>query len=367
MKILYDHQMFTLQKYGGISRYFYELIKKFDKLDGIETTTSLIFSNNHYISDTKLVKHFKFFPNHEFRGKQKLMKPFNQLVSIRQLKKQNFDIFHPTYYDPYFLKYLGDKPFVLTVYDMIHEKFSEMFSSTDKTSEQKRLLVKKATKIIAISESTKRDLIELFGTEESKIEVVYLGNSMIFDNHSILEVEIPNKYILFVGSRFGYKNFDRFLEAVSVLLQEDHELSLICAGGGQFTSVQLALFEAQGIKNQLYQYDLDDSTLAYFYKNAQVFVFPSLYEGFGIPVLESFACCCPLACSNTSSLPEIAGNGAEYFDPYNVDSIRETVRTILENKNLRAQLIYNGTERLKAFSWEKTALETKKVYEEVLS
>jgi glycosyltransferase involved in cell wall biosynthesis len=367
MKILYDHQIFTAQKYGGISRYFYELVREFDNVQEVQCEVPLLVSNNHYISDKKFVNYMDLLPNKEFRGKQRIFKYLNEPNTILKLKQQNFDIFHPTYYNPYFLKYLGDKPFVLTVYDMIHEKFSEMFSSTDKTSEQKRLLVKKATKIIAISESTKRDLIELFGTEESKIEVVYLGNSMIFDNHSILEVEIPNKYILFVGSRFGYKNFDRFLEAVSVLLQEDLELSLICAGGGQFTSVQLALFEAQGIKDQLYQYDLDDSTLAYFYKNAQVFVFPSLYEGFGIPVLESFACCCPLACSNTSSLPEIAGNGAEYFDPYNVDSIRETVRTILENKNLKAQLIHNGTERLKAFSWEKTALETKKVYEEVLS
>lgn len=359
--------MFTLQKYGGVSRYFYELIKKFNKLDGIEISTSLIFSNNHYISDTKFVKHFKFLPNLEFRGKQRIMTKFNKIVTIRQLKKQNFDLFHPTYYDPYFLNYIGNKPFVLTVYDMIHEKFADMFSPKDRTSEYKKLLVQKASKIIAISESTKKDLIELFGTEESKIEVVYLGNSMLFDSHTLLEVEIPNKYILFVGSREGYKNFDRFLEAASVLLQVDKELSIICAGGGQFTSIQLALFESLGIKNQLYQYDLNDKTLALLYKNAQVFVFPSLYEGFGIPILESFACGCPLACSNTSSLPEIAVNAAEYFDPYSVDSIRKSIRNILENKNSRAQLIQNGSERLKEFSWEKTALETKKVYEAVLS
>jgi glycosyltransferase involved in cell wall biosynthesis len=367
MRILYDHQIFTSQKYGGISRYFYELINKFSRTDGMDIKTPLIFSNNHYISDSEIVRHWQFFPNYEFKGKQRLMMPFNKMASIQQLKKQNFDLFHPTYYDPYFLNYIGNKPFVLTVYDMIHEKFSDLFSPNDPTTQNKRLLVEKASKIIAISESTKKDLMELFGTEESKIKVVYLGNSMLLEHTATLTINIPDKYILFVGSRFGYKNFDRFFEAISHLLQKNKNLSLVCAGGGAFKSTDLIRFESLGILDQIHQYDLDDSTLSLLYKHAEVFVFPSLYEGFGIPILESFACNCPLACSNTSSLPEIAGNGAEYFDPYNAESIRKAVQNILENNNLRAQLIQNGTERLKEFSWEKTAIETKKVYEEVLS
>jgi len=367
MKILYDHQIFTSQKYGGISRYFYELIKAFDNIENIETEVPLLISNNHYISDKQFVKHINFFPHFQFKGKQSLIFLVNKPNMIWQLNKQNFDVFHPTYYDPYFLNYIGNKPFVLTVYDMIHEKFKEMFPSKDKTTDYKRILVEKASKIIAISNSTKKDLIEIFGADESKIEVVYLGNSVLFDQQTQLDIEIPNKYILFVGSRSGYKNFDRFLKAVSVFLQKDKELSLICAGGGKFTSAQLMLFESLGIKDQLLQYDLNDDTLSFFYRNAQLFVFPSLYEGFGIPILESFACNCPLICSNTSSFPEIAGNGAKYFDPYNVNSMRETIHHILENGKLRTQLIKNGTERLKEFSWKKTTLETKKIYEKVLS
>ena len=161
MKILYDHQTFTLQKYGGISRYFYELIKYFKKKKDIHIDVSLFFSNNHYISEKKDVNHMQFFPNNEFRGKQRLMLPINKMISIMSIKQQDFDLFHPTYYDPYFLKYIDKKPFILTVYDMTHEKFNGMFLPNDKTTQNKRLLCEKASKIIAISQSTKNDLIEV--------------------------------------------------------------------------------------------------------------------------------------------------------------------------------------------------------------
>ena len=366
MKILYDHQIFASQKYGGISRYFYELIREFDTMQDIETNIPLVVSNNHYISDQKYVQYVDFLPNKHFRGKQKLFDLLNKPNSILKLKQQTFDVFHPTYYDPYFLNYIGSKPFVLTVYDMIHEKFSEMFLPTDITSQNKRLLVEKASKIIAISESTKKDLMELFGTDESKIEVVYLGNSMFPKLDTNLSFEIPKKYMLFVGSRGGYKNFERFIKSVSGILDHDKKLSVVCAGGGKFTKSEMQLFSDLEIGEQVLQYNLDDDSLAYFYKNTLAFIFPSLYEGFGIPVLESFACGCPLLCSNVSSLPEIAGDGACYFDPYSEESIKNAVLKVLEDNSLRDDLILKGTQRLKKFSWAQTAEQTKNIYEEVL-
>lgn len=366
MKIQFDYQIFTMQKYGGISRYFYELMKEFDKLENIEVNTSLLLSNNYYISDKKFVNYLEILSNTPFRGKQRLFNLFNKLNTIMKLKKQDFDVFHPTYYGTYFLKHLENKPFVLTVYDMIHEKFSEMFHSTDKTSEQKRLLVEKATKVIAISQSTKNDLIELFGTDESKIEVVYLGNSMFPEINLTIEVDIPKRYILFVGSRDGYKNFERFIKSVASILNDDKELFVLCTGGGVFNASEMELFKELKIEQQVLQYNLDDDLLAYFYQNAIAFIFPSLYEGFGIPVLESFACNCPLLCSNTSSLPEIAGDGAMYFDPYSEESIRNSILDVLKNDKLRENLVLKGQERLKNFSWKQTAIETKKIYQEVL-
>ncbi len=197
MKILYDHQIFTSQKYGGISRYFYELVRELTDTQKVECEIPLLVSNNHYISDNKYVKYVDLLPNKQFRGKGRIFNYLNKPNTILKLKQQKFDVFHPTYYDPYFLTYLGKKPFVLTVHDMIHEKFSDMFLSTDKTTEQKRLLVEKATKIIAISQTTKKDLIELFGTDESKIEVVYHGNSMFPKANISIGYEIPkNIYFL---------------------------------------------------------------------------------------------------------------------------------------------------------------------------
>lgn len=363
MKVLYDHQIFTSQQYGGISRYFYELIKELDLINEMDIKTSLLFSNNHYIADAKIIKNIKFLPNKEFRGKQKLLSQFNKILSIYQLKKQKFDIFHPTYYNPYFLKNIGNRPFVITVHDMIHEKFPNEFSKRDKTSEQKSLLVNKASKIIAVSENTKRDLVEIFGTPESKIEIVYHGGSMVDNNNVILDFDLPPKYILFVGGRAIYKNFNRFINSISNLLNEDKELSVVCVGGGKFKAEELKLFDLINIKNQLLQYNLDDEKLSLFYKKALLFVFPSLYEGFGIPILEAFSCKCPLVCSNTSSLPEVAENGAVYFNPYDRDSIYEAVKQVLENTEIRKLIVENGTKRIKQFSWKKTAVETKRIYQ----
>jgi glycosyltransferase involved in cell wall biosynthesis len=250
---------------------------------------------------------------------------------------------------------------------MIYEKFSDMFSPIDKTTEQKRLLIAKATKIIAISESTKKDLIELFGIDESKIEVVYLGNSMFPKADIKLGFEIPKRYLLFVGGRGSYKNFERFIKSISELLTQDKELFVLCTGGGKFSSSEIQLFNELEISKQVLQHNLDDDSLAYFYKNALAFIFPSLYEGFGIPVLESFACGCPLLCSYVSSLPEVAGDAACYFDPYNEESIKDAVMRVLDDTNLRKDLITKGQERLKEFSWKQTAEQTKKIYESVLA
>lgn len=366
MKVLFDHQIFTAQKYGGISRYIFELIKRLKVVEKINVDIPLLISNNNYFTkDHNFI--FKFlFLDRKFKGKQKIVTVVNQFNTIKQLKKQNFDLFHPTYYDPFFLKHIHNTPFVLTVHDMIHEKFDTMFSSNDSTSRNKKVLIEKASKIIAVSESTKRDIIEIYGLDESVIKVVYLGNSLVYNPNVVVDVDIPKKYVLFVGSRRKYKNFDKFVNAIHEVLLNDKGLFLLCAGGGKFDSDEINSFSKLKITGQVFQYDLNDLNLAHFYKHAELFVFPSLYEGFGIPVLEAFACGCPLVCSNTSSLPEIAGNAAEYFDPVDEKSIKEAITNVLNDEKLRNRLIQDGNERLNFFSWEKTALQTAEVYKSIL-
>lgn len=364
MNILYDYQIFQYQKYGGISRYFYELISWLSQQNEIKIP--IVFSNNHYIKGNVLFSYLSIFQNFDFKGKQKLMEIPNRFLSNSNLKKQNFDIFHPTYYNPYFLEYLGKKPFVLTIYDMIHEKFNDMFSYKDKTSIYKKVLAQRATKIIAISNNTKQDIVNIFGIEEKKIDVVYLANSIPTVSSSTYDLKLPQKYILFIGNRNGYKNFKTFVEAARRLLNFNKEINIVCIGGGEFNTKEKLFLEQMGIIRQIFQYDLSDKALANIYKKAIMFIFPSLYEGFGIPILEAFANECPVVCSSTGSFPEIAQNAALYFDPNSVESIENSIYTLIDNNNLKKELVQNGRKRLANFSWEKTAAYTEKIYKEIL-
>jgi glycosyltransferase involved in cell wall biosynthesis len=138
-------------------------------------------------------------------------------------------------------------------------------------------------------------------------------------------------------------------------------------GGGRLNVQELSLFDKLKIsKDSLQQVNGDDATLAGYYKNASLFVYPSLYEGFGIPPLEAMSYGCPVACSNTSSIPEIVGRAAILFDPYSIDSMRDNIISILYNDKIKSSLILRGFKQIKNFSWKKCAIETYKVYKNVL-
>jgi len=370
MKILFDYQIFSIQRFGGISRYFYEIMKRFYDYNEVSFMLSLLYSNNEYIKKSKFYNKF-ILKGFIFPGRYKIENVINKLYSKILLKHSNYDIFHPTYYDSYFIKYLGKKPFVLTVYDMIHEKFRNLYNHKDKTIEIKKYLMYNAKKIIAISRNTKKDILNYTNIKENKIEVIYLANSLSIDNE--LQVSsnntlnnLPNNYILFVGRRDKYKNFGNLVKAIGKLLYEDKDLYLLCVGGGNFTPEERNMFYNMKIANKIYHLDVDDYGLTHLYRQAKLFVFPSLYEGFGIPILEAFANDCPVVCSNRSALPEVAGKAALYFDPEDIRSIKSSVEIVLENSKLRASLIEKGKNRIKYFTWDKTAKETIELYKKLL-
>jgi glycosyltransferase involved in cell wall biosynthesis len=294
------------------------------------------------------------------------MEQLNIWSETPAIRKQKFSVFHPTYYNPYFLNHIGKKPFVLTVYDMIHERFEEVRNADRKTSERKRLLAGRASRIIAISGNTRDDLVKYFGINPGKIDVIHIGTSALPDMTERSNTFLPPEYILFVGARTIYKNFQRFLRAVAPILHEEKHLDIICAGGGKFTVDENRLFEQLCLVGRILQYSAPDPMLWSLYKNARVFVFPSLYEGFGIPAIEAFACGCPIAISNASSLPEIAGDAACYFDPLDESSIRIAVVQVIRDEDLRARLVQKGLERVRDFSWDQIAQKTKKTYESVV-
>lgn len=368
MKILYDHQIFTQQHFGGISRYFYELIQRFD---GVENSCNVgtLYSENAYYNKKANPKLNRFLPQRHFRGKGRITSCLNEVKSLNDLKKGHFNVFHPTYYNDYFFKNIKDKPFVVTFYDMIHEKFSDQFEnllkSDNRILDKKKKLLEKSKKIIAISETTKNDIIEIFDVDSSKIDVVYLGNSLL--NFEIGNSRLINEdYILFVGNREIYKNFKFFVSSIAHLLIENN-LKLVCAGGGEFSLEELALIKSLNIENHiLLKKIFNDDVLSNYYAHALFFVFPSLYEGFGIPVLESFACSCPALLSTGGSLPEVGGDAAIYFDPLDANSLVNATVELINNEALRENLKQNGKKRLNEFSWDKTFLETLNVYKSVV-
>lgn len=381
MKILYDHQIFTIQHYGGISRYFCELMDRYSQNTEINFRLSLRYSQNDHLSQMPQLNAFwtqrnNFFSDSPFFSD--LQKKIhinvlnhifnNQNESISCLKISDFDIFHPTYFDPYFLKYLGKHPFILTIYDMIHEQYPSNFDYRDPTRARKKILAEKAKKIIAISDSTKADIVKFLNIDPGNIEVIPLASSLHLKRKPEgtfmkRENNLPEKYLLFIGNRFGYKNFLFMVEALFPVFRNHEDLHLLCAGGGKFQGPEVEVLRKLNLTSRVHNYPADDTTLLQLYKNACAFVFPSLYEGFGIPILEAFSCGCPAVLSNTSSFPEVGGTAALYFDPVDKMSLIHAIERILSDKGLRGEMKIRGFEQARLFSWEKTAAKTKEVYE----
>jgi glycosyltransferase involved in cell wall biosynthesis len=368
MKVLFDHQTFTLQEYGGISRYFFELYNRFNQIDHL-SETPLIFSNNAYLNANNSEKVKSFFPGKKFKGKLRLQETINRYNSISKLKEGDFDVFHPTYYNPYFLKHLKGKPFVLTFHDMIHEKFKNQYPELNEDKHifhYKKQLLNAANKIIAVSETTKKDIIEIFGVSEEIIEVIYHGCSI--DEVKQLknsDAVIVGKYLLFVGNRSLYKNFDFYLESVSDVLKKE-KVKMVCAGGGKFSVKEIEHIKKLGLKDLVQFYAINVELLHNLYTHSTAFVFPSLYEGFGIPVLEAFSCKTPCLLSRGGSLEEVGGNAALYFNANDAEEIRDKLKLLLSDINLANNLIAKGTERLKEFTWDRTFHKTLEVYKSVI-
>lgn len=368
MKILYDHQIFTIQKYGGISRYFYELmIGMKDRGHNVISTTK--YSENEYAYINDVFRRQPFLSKFKFKGKKYIENLINERTSLHKLSRYKYDIFHATYHsDYYFNKLRKEQPVVITIHDLIHEKFSGLypshFNDTAKVIAERKNILKRADKIIAISQSTKNDIVSIYNIPADAIDVVYHGNSV----KSINSQEVPlisEPYILFVGSRWAYKNFDQYLESVYDLLISN-DIKLVCAGGGAFTQAEHRMFKALNIIDRVQYFSVNDKILANLYSNAVFFVFPSLYEGFGLPVLEAFGCSCPILLSNAGSLPEVGNDAVLYMDGNNKDDMRNNTELLLNDGMLRKNLVQKGLVRNEYFSWEKTVIQTEKIYQHAL-
>lgn len=359
LSILFDHQAFEMQKFGGISRYFYELVKHLP----IETQLSLRISTNYYLNSDK-AGHYPgiYVPERLYKWFKGPVKGWNKSLSIKKLQESTCSVFHPTYYNPYFLPYLGNKPYVITVHDMNHELYPQYFGNVEQMIAWKKETITHASRIIAISENTKKDIIRLLPVDPEKIDVVYHGINQVKTNY--IGLKLPGRYILYVGDRGGYKNFACFLSVFSRIASSEKNLFLICTGKS-LKAHEWEQIEALGVKSKVLYVKANDLELGQLYQQAIFLVYPSLYEGFGIPLLEAYLNDCPVALSASSCFPEIAGDAGCYFDPEDEDSMYLSIRSLLIDNDLRKTLIEKGRERLPLYTWEKTAEKTLSVYEKL--
>jgi glycosyltransferase involved in cell wall biosynthesis len=364
MKILYDHQMFSLQRYGGITKYFCEIISNIPPEHQFEL--SVLFSDNYHLRERyKLFGKKNILPKKNFRKKevlQKMIYNINQYYSKYRISANHFDLFHPTFYNDYFFKVLK-KPYIITVHDLIEFKFKDASYQSDSIRPHMEKTIRGANRIIAISENTKKDIIDIFGIDSAKIDVIYHG----YNTRGLKTSENKfGRYILFVGNRSRYKNFKIFAEAVSSLLKKERDVKLICVGP-PFKSEEMSHLKTLNILDSSIAINVDEPALNNLYSNAMVFVYPSLYEGFGMPILEAFANNCPVCLSQASSFPEIAGNAGVYFDPNSQDSILAAIEKIIYNKDFALDIVKAGQARLMNFSWKKAAEETILSYQRTIS
>jgi glycosyltransferase involved in cell wall biosynthesis len=355
MQALYDAHIFSSQRLGGVSRHYYELFKGMQQL-GCKVKVAGLFVKNHYLlSDNQYKKSFIYDPLQTLAFVNRIL--LKQALS--RIDKNT--VFHPSYPSSYIARdILSVKKVVFTIHDMIVEK--EGCISADK-----RHFAQNSSRIIAVSEATKRDIVELWGIDPDKIAVVYHAPSLRREIARQPSTSLPNNYLLYVGNRDGYKNFTPFVRAIAPLLKNDSDLYLVYAGRSNFSKKEGLLFQQLGIEQKIISVRKpSDNELAYLYCRAKAFAFPSLNEGFGIPILEAWACGTPLILSDNPCFKEIAAEAGHYFTPDSEDSIRNTVEEVLSNTSLQTDLIRKGKSRLRLFSWEKAIGQTHKVYQSLL-
>lgn len=356
-RIFFDHQKFSTQRYGGISRYFANIINAIKDLPEFDYLLGVLYSDNHYLeSKTHLPEKIK-----KLLSEPRYASKINEMYCKRLLQKNNFDIFHPTYYDTYFLDKLK-KPLVITIHDMTYERLPEYFWSEDPLTRNKRMNVERADQIIAISETTKKDLLAYSSVDESRVKVVYHGIDLEAPLKTKAIPNLPENYLLFVGDRSGYKNFYLFMNAFKEISKKHPNLNVILTGGGRIPISDLEFINRLKLQDKVKHINVTDEELNFLYQNAVAFVYPSLHEGFGLPILEAYKAKCPVLLSDTDCFREIGRDAAAYFHPHQTEDLINVLEQTITDTQFRKELIQKGQLRLMDFPLDKSIKETMDIY-----
>lgn len=360
----------------GVGIYTLNLIKNIGALDPINKY--ILFSNSFRdrfpFSSLRPPKNFEY---RDFRIPSRLLKGLWNYFFYPPLESfiGKVDIFHSPHSIPVPVK---KARLIVTIHDLFFVKHPELAGRrvSDEHKRLSRSYLSKVRRIITVSNNSKKDIVEIFGISPEKVTVIYEGVDNIFrviNEKTSLEYirgvyGLPKEFILFVGTISPRKNPDYLIEAFSIIKKRRiKDIFLITIGPrGLKADETLRLISKKNLEGSVrhigyvpYEY------MPYLYNMASLLVYPSLYEGFGLPPLEAMACGIPVIASNVSSMPEILGDAALLVDPYNPHEIADTIERLLYDEPLRKTLVEKGMKRAQSYSWEETAKKTLKVYEEV--
>jgi glycosyltransferase involved in cell wall biosynthesis len=364
LSVAFDHEIFTRQKMGGISRYFFHLLTAFGKLP-VDAQVYAPFHANEMLQllPKKQVHGWDAGPDfYKYKGGFIYL---NHVINRLQLLGKQPDVFHETYYAKY--ANLGSKrPIVITVHDFVHEKYPELFASSDNTTVLKQKAIARAQHIICISEHTKNDLLHHYPVAEEKISVIHHGTTPLPSGTGLATPAANKPYFLYVGGRMPYKNFGLLLRAFASNAQLYQHFELLAFGGGPFSREEMRQINDLGLGALVRQRQGNDAELQQAYAQAVALVYPSLYEGFGFPPLEAMHAACPVLLSNASCLPEISGEAALYFDPTQEESLVEAMLRITQDSELSNSLIALGKTHVLQYNWTDTAKKTLDSYRKII-
>ena len=377
---------------GGIGGYSYHLVKGLPSLDSRNEYIFFISKDKNHKEFLQLVNRnpgvtiLDLPKNWKIPFVPKCLKVIpvmtqERLRIVPKLRESKLDVFHSLHQftPPYQIQNCRS---LVTVHDLIYGLFPEIYlkGKIQQWVYFARIsAIKKASKIIANSENTKKDVMRLLGIPENKIEVIYLGvtesfhpikNSPLVGN-IMRKYGINKEYILHVGGVSATKNINRLLLAFKQLITMcKKDLALVVVGNFSFTpdyqrAFRAKLEELSLQKKVILPGHVPEKDLILLYNGASLFVYPSLYEGFGLPPLEAMACGCPVVVSLNASLPEVIGDAGLYINPLDIDEIASVQQKLITDEELRNRLVEKGLQRAKLFSWERTAKQTLSVYEEV--
>jgi glycosyltransferase involved in cell wall biosynthesis len=362
MKIFYDYQIFFNQKYGGPSKYFFKLATNIIKNKDIELKICAPFYKNNYLKKISDKNIFGIKLNGGSFINKYFLSNFNKYLSGLYINYFKPDIIHSTYYDH---TYNIKKPIVITVYDLIHEIFFKDYKKNI-DFRPKKLAIEKADLIICISNNTFKDLNKFYDIKNKKIKIIYLGYNVDQLKVNKCLNKFEKKYLLYVGDRKNYKNFQSLLKIYALNKRIQQDFDIIFFGSQPFSKPDYDYMNDLKINlKNIRQISGNDDILHELYKNATCLIYPSYYEGFGLPILEAMSHGCPVLCSNTSSMPEVGGDAVEYFDPYSLEQMNDVIMNVVYSNSKLNDLKQKGFSRSKLFSLESCSIKTIEAYKEI--